>query len=134
MVSMQGVGSIAGGQSSESRLFNIVWSSLLDQKYIILRYLLTRSIFDKYFSTGYDYLRELALRQSIRSRGIEEANYYGLLEMHQNEPQIKELKECLDHTLEQWYKETLPFEKLHQKIIPLIPEKRAKGLKGSKIN
>ena len=77
-----------------------MWASLLDQKYIILRYLLTRSIYDKYFNTGYDYLRELALRQSIRSRGIDEKNYYGLLDMHKDEPQIKDLKQCLDETLE----------------------------------
>ena len=53
-----------------------------------MRFLLIRTVYDKYFNNGFDVLLDVALKQSLRSRGIEEANYLGLIEMFKDEPQI----------------------------------------------
>ena len=56
-----------------------------------MRYLLIRTVYDKYFNNGFDVLLDIALKQSLRSRGIEESNYQGLINMFKDEPQILHL-------------------------------------------
>ena len=64
MMTIQGSGSIntLGSVNEDNVLLNQVWSCLLDQKYILMRYLLIRTVFDKYFNNGFDDLLDVAFK------------------------------------------------------------------------
>ena len=55
--------------STQTLLVSQAVDSLIDMKHIIMRYLLIRTEFPKYFNYGFDELKEFARRESLDARG-----------------------------------------------------------------
>jgi hypothetical protein len=82
-------------QESENML-NIV-ACLNDQKFIMLRCILTRPVFEKYF-LDYDHLYRSSLESAIEGRGLTIDNFHQMLGLYIDHPAVakiqKEINQC----------------------------------------
>ena len=77
---------------------------LRDIKLIIIRFLLIRSIFDKYYNKGFDILKNLAITQSLKSRGLDRESFDDLVELFEDSSTpVNYLLKDIDTELKQIY-------------------------------
>ena len=77
-------------------MLNIV-GCLNDQKFIMLRCILTRPVFEKYF-LDYDHLYRSSLESAIEGRGMTIDNFHQMLGLYMDHPAVakiqKEINQC----------------------------------------
>jgi len=54
---------------------------LMDIKFIIIRFIAIRCVFDHYYDRGFDWLKDLATTQCLKSRGLERESFDELIEL-----------------------------------------------------
>jgi len=53
----------------------------MDIKFILIRFFAIRCVFDHYYDNGFDWLKDLATTQCLKSRGLERDCFNELIEL-----------------------------------------------------
>lgn len=108
-------------ESQEIQLINC----LLDIKFIIIRCLAIRCVFDHYYNRGFDWLKEFATTQCLKSRGLERENFYDLIDLFKDwdSDSVRHLMEEIDTDLRAIYSDfdACRIENLNDLVSPLLP-------------
>ena len=57
---------------------------LMDIKFIIIRFLAIRTVLDHYYNRGFDWLKEKATEQCLKSRGLDRETFDDLMELFED--------------------------------------------------
>ena len=112
--------------SSQFILVNQVVDSLIDMKHFIIRYLLIRTEFTKYFSYGFDELKKRAKRESLDARGFKDHDFFDfLLVTFKGNARVREQKKIIEEDLKILWIMKLCLADLNANLKPLLPAKQS---------
>jgi len=72
---------------------------LADVKYIIIRNMLVRTIYEQYFNLGFQALYDEALSQTMSARGQETESFLKMCDLFKADPSIAKLQDEIHTTL-----------------------------------
>ena len=99
---------------------------LRDIKFIIIRFLAMRTVLDHYYCRGFDWLKEKAIDQCLKSRGLERETFDDLVELFEDweSEHITQMQSSIDTDLRAIYDDfkCSQIDSLKEAVEPLLPK------------